>query len=228
MEHYYNNYRKQQKERERIMQRGCLIFAVLMAMMLTAWLVWQRGMLVEARTEAATESLAGQVLRLHVLADSDSLRDQQIKMQVKEEVVAWLHENRPEDADRKEMEVFIGEHLTEIKKLAQETVRQAGSSDTVTAELTRDEFPEKTYGTLTFPKGEYEALRIRIGSGEGHNWWCCLYPGLCFTDAVHVEADKKDMQELRTLVDEDAYEMVTCTSDFRIKWFFFGGYEGDR
>ena len=192
MEHYYNNYRKQQKERERIMQRGCLIFAVLMAMMLTAWLVWQRGMLVEARTEAATESLAGQVLRLHVLADSDSLRDQQ------------------------------------IKKLAQETVRRAGSSDTVTAELTRDEFPEKTYGTLTFPEGEYEALRIRIGSGEGHNWWCCLYPGLCFTDAVHVEADKKDMQELRTLVDEDAYEMVTCTSDFRIKWFFFGGYEGDR
>ena len=86
MEHYYNNYRKQQKERERIMQSGCLIFAVFMAMMLTAWLVWQRGMLVEARTEAATESLAGQVLRLHVLADSDSLRDQQIKMQVKEEV----------------------------------------------------------------------------------------------------------------------------------------------
>ena len=58
--------------------------------------------------------------------------------------MAWLHENRPEDADRKEMEVFIGEHLTEIKKLAQETVRRAGSSDTVTAELTRDEFPEKT------------------------------------------------------------------------------------
>ena len=87
MEHYYNNYRKQQKERERIMQSGCLIFAVLMAMMLTAWLVWQRGMLVEARTEAATESLAGQVLRLHVLADSDSLRDQQIKMQVKEEII---------------------------------------------------------------------------------------------------------------------------------------------
>ena len=142
MEHYYNNYRKQQKERERIMQRGCLIFAVFMAMMLTAWLVWQRGMLVEARTEAATESLAGQVLRLHVLADSDSLRDQQIKMQVKEEVVAWLHENRPEDADRKEMEVFIREHLTEIKKLAQETeknhediLEQADETDAVFGEL---------------------------------------------------------------------------------------------
>lgn len=152
MEHYYNNYRKQQKERERIMQSGCLIFAVFMAMMLTAWLVWQRGMLVEARTEAATESLAGQVLRLHVLADSDSLRDQQIKMQVKEEVVAWLHENRPEDADRKEMEVFIGEHLTEIKKLAQETVRRAGSSDTVTAELTRDKSRRKPTEHLHFRK----------------------------------------------------------------------------
>lgn len=204
------------------------MFSLLAAAVLTAWLVWQRGMLVEARTEAATAELAGQVLRFHVLADSDSLSDQQIKMQVKEDVVEWLRENRPVDANRKEMETFIRKHLTEIKELAQETVRRAGSSDTVTAELTRDEFPEKTYGTLTFPAGEYEALRIRIGAGEGHNWWCCLYPGLCFTDAVHVEADKKDMQELRTLLDEDAYEMVTCTSDFRIKWFFFGGHEGDE
>lgn len=224
MEHYN---RRQQEERERIIQRGCLILAVLVAAVLTAWLVWQRGMLVEARTEAATEELAGQVLRFHVLADSDSLRDQQIKMQVKEDVVTWLHENRPEDADRKEMEVFIRAHLTEIREVAQETVRREGSADTVMAELARDEFPEKTYGSLTFPAGEYEALRIRIGAGEGHNWWCCLYPGLCFTDAVHVEADKKDMQELRALLDADAYEMITCTSDFRIKWFFFGEYEGE-
>lgn len=228
MRHDRHYYRRQQKERERIIQRGCLIFAFLTAIVLTAYLAWQREMLVEARTEAATENLTGQVLRLHVLADSDSLRDQQIKMQVKEEVVTWLAENRPEDSTREEVEVFIREHLTEITELAQETVRREGSADVVTAELARDEFPEKTYGTLTFPEGEYEALRIRIGSGEGHNWWCCLYPGLCFTDAVRVEADKKDMQELKTLVDEDAYEMVTCTSDFRIKWFFFGGYEGDR
>ena len=124
--------------------------------------------------------------------------------------------------------VAVSRASIRIKELAQETARRAGSLDIVTAELTRDEFPEKTYGTLTFPAGEYEALRIRIGAGEGHNWWCCLYPGLCFTDAVHVEADKKDMQELRTLLDEDAYEMVTCTSDFRIKWFFFGGHEGDK
>lgn len=225
MEHYY---RRQQEERERIIQRGCLLFAILMAVVLTAHLVWQRGMLVEARSKAATEDLAEQVLRFHVLADSDGLRDQQIKMQVKEAVVSWLAENRPEDADRQETEAFIRSHLTEIRELAQETVRREESSDSVTAELTRDEFPEKTYGTLTFPAGEYEALRIRIGAGEGHNWWCCLYPGLCFTDAVHVEADEKDMQELRTLLDEDAYEMVTCTSNFRIKWFFFGGHEGER
>ena len=225
MEHYY---RRQQKERERIIQRGCLIAAILIAAGLTAWLVWQRGMLVEARSEAATEDLAGQVLRFHVLADSNSLRDQQIKMRVKDEVIAWLGENRPEDSTREEMEAFIGAHLAEIRELAEETVRREGSADTVTAELARDEFPEKTYGALTFPAGEYEALRIRIGAGEGHNWWCCLYPGLCFTDAVHVKADKKDMQELRTLVDEDAYEMVTCTSDFRIRWFFFGEHEGER
>ena len=106
MRHDRHYDRRQQGERERIIHRCCLIFALLVAAVLTAYLVWQRGMLVEARTEDATADLAGQVLRFHVLADSDSLRDQQIKMQVKEDVVAWLNENRPEDADRKEMEEF--------------------------------------------------------------------------------------------------------------------------
>lgn len=199
----------------------CLGISIAAAAVLTAWLTIQRGMLVEARAEQASEQLAEQVLRFHVLADSDSERDQQVKMQVKSAVISYLQEELGERHSLSGTKEFVREHLTEITELAQQTVRQENSGDTVTAELVRDDFPEKTYGDITFPAGTYEALRICIGSGRGHNWWCCLYPNLCFTDAVHGAVVPEDKQELAGVLDEDAYEMITCISDFKIKWFFF-------
>lgn len=201
--------------------RICIIFAIILAAALTAWVTVQRGLLVEARAETATEQLAGQVLRFHVLADSDSTRDQQIKMQVKEAVISYLQTEMAGEKTLDGTKQFVREHLNEIEEIAQQTVRDEGSGDGVTAELVTDEFPEKTYGDVTFPEGTYEALRIRIGNGEGHNWWCCLYPNLCFTDAVHAKVVPEDKQALQDLLDEDAYEMITCTTDFKIKWFFF-------
>lgn len=205
----------------RSVQRICLVISIVFAAALTAWLTVQRGLLVEARAQAATEELAGQVLRFHVLANSDSEEDQQIKMEVKEAVISWLREQMTEEENLEGTKEFVRGHLEELTEIAGQTVRDAGSSDGVTAELTTDEFPEKTYGDVTFPAGTYEALRICIGNGEGHNWWCCLYPNLCFTDAVCAKVVPEDKQELQDVLDEDAYEMITCTSDFKIKWFFF-------
>lgn len=213
--------KKDSKSRCRRVRRISLFVSLLLALVLTAWLTVERGLLVEARTQAATEELAGRVLRFHVLADSDSQEDQQIKMKVKEAVLAWLGEQMEAEETLDGTKEFVRDHLAEIRELAEETVRDAGSSDDVTAQLTMDDFPEKTYGDVTFPAGTYEALRICIGSGEGHNWWCCLYPSLCFTDAVCGKVVPEDKQELSDVLDEDAYEMITCTSDFKIKWFFF-------
>ena len=203
----------------------CLGISIVIAAALTGWAVMQRGLLVEARTERAAAELAGNVLRFHVLADSDSQRDQQVKMQVKSAVISYLQEKLDGQNSLRETKEYVQEHLEEIQEVAQETVRQENSEDTVTAELVRDEFPEKTYGDVTFPKETYEALRIRIGSGKGHNWWCCLYPNLCFTDSVCGKVVPEDKQELEGVLDEDAYEMITCTSDFKIKWFFFSEEE---
>lgn len=200
----------------------CLSISIVVAAALTAWVSVQRGLLVEARAEQATDRLAAQVLRFHVLADSDSERDQQVKMQVKSAVISYLQEELEGKSSLRGTKEFVREHLAEITGLAQRTVRQENSSDAVTAELVMDEFPEKTYGDVTFPAGTYEALRIRIGSGRGHNWWCCLYPNLCFTDAVGGAVAPEDKLELEGVLDEDAYDMITCTSDFKVKWFFFG------
>lgn len=200
--------------------RLLLITAILLAAFFTAWTVRERGILIEERTRTATEELSQQVLRFHVLADSDSAGDQEVKMKVKKAVIEYLQESMPEDKSLQGTRQFVEEHLEDIETLAGQTVLEAGSNDQVTARLETASFPEKTYGDVTFPEGEYEALRILIGSGKGHNWWCCLYPNLCFTDAVHAKVVPEDKRKLEEILDEDTYDMITCTSDFRIKWFF--------
>lgn len=148
-------------------------------------------------------------------------------MQVKEAVVDWLREHREEASGKEETKAFLADHLEEIEALSERVIQRAGGEDSVTAEIARDQFPEKTYGTLTFPAGEYEALRIRIGSGRGHNWWCCLYPGLCFTGALQVKEDQEEVKELEDLIDGDAFALMTGGAQVRIRWFFLGTHKGE-
>ena len=201
----------------------CLGIALLCGALLTGLLLVQRGMLVEARARRAGQELSREVLRFHVLADSDSRQDQQRKMEVKEAVLAYMGEAMPQDADLEETCSWVQEHLEALEQTAGETLREAGCSDPVRAELVRDYFPEKTYGDVTFPEGEYTALRVRIGEGQGHNWWCCLYPSLCFTDAVTARVPEEEKEQLGRVLGEDEYEMITAYSDFKLRWFFFGG-----
>lgn len=211
----------------RKIEKVCLCIALCMALVLTGWLIRERGVLVKAKTAHTQEALAGEVLRFHVLANSDSGEDQAAKMQVKEAVLAYMKRSMPEGRGIEETKAWAASHLGEIEDISMAALKEAGSQDTVSAELTADKFPAKTYGDVTFPAGTYEALRIRIGEAKGQNWWCCLYPNLCFTDAVHAVVPEEGKQELREVLSEDEYEMVTASSDFKIKWFFFGDASGE-
>ena len=200
----------------------CLGIALICGALLTGLLLVQRGMLVEARARRAGQELSREVLRFHVLADSDSPEDQQRKLEVKEALLAYMEEAMPLDADLEETCSWVRENLDSLEQTAEKRLREDGCSDPVRAELVRDYFPEKTYGDVTFPAGEYTALRILIGAGQGHNWRCCLYPSLCFTDAVTAHVPEEEKEELGRVLGEDEYDMITAYSDFRIRWFFFG------
>ena len=113
-------------------------------------------------------------------------------------------------------------HLEEIEQVAIATLEQEGCEDAVTVEVTNCYFPDKTYGDVTFPKGYYDALRIKIGEAKGKNWWCVLFPNLCFVDSIHAVVPEEGKKELKEVLDEEEYEMVTATSKFQVKWFFFG------
>ena len=195
------------------------VSAVILSAMLTAC-VW-RTETVSAKMETAQKHMAEEVLRFHVLANSDSKEDQELKMTVKDEVVSWL-EAKMDCNSLEETENFIRSHLTGIEEVAEETVRREGYSYPVQAALEWTDFPEKSYGDVTFPAGSYEALRIQIGESKGHNLWCVLYPNLCFIDSVRAVVPEKGKKQLKHVLTDDEYDMVTATSKFKVKWFFFG------
>ena len=91
----------------------------------------------------------------------------------------------------------------------------------VTAAVTTCWFPDKTYGDVTFPAGNYEALRIEIGSAKGHNWWCVLYPSLCFRDAANAVVPNEGKEKLKHVLTEEEYSEITAGTEFKISWYFW-------
>lgn len=181
-----------------------------------------RSQKVEAKVLKTQKELAGEVLRFHVLANGDSEEDQALKLKVKNGVLDYMKAKGQKSQSLAETKEWMEQHLEELAQTAVEIVAKNGYEYPVTARLTSSYFPDKSYGDVTFPAGTYEALRIEIGEGAGRNWWCVLYPNLCFTDATCQVVPKEGKEELKEVLQDDEYEMVTSTSQFKIKWFFFG------
>lgn len=174
----------------------------------------------QVKANAVQEKLSGEVFRFHVIANSDSEEDQELKMKVKEAVVAYMRETLSGAENAAEAKAWAIRHKEELVRVSEEVLRAEGCSDKVTAEVVRCEFPDKTYGDITFPAGWYDALRIKIGKAQGHNWWCVLYPNLCFMDSVHAIVPKEGKEELRSVLTDEEYAMIVKGTPVKIKWFF--------
>ena len=136
--------------------------------------------LLGARLDGAQAALADQVLRLHVLANSDSAEDQALKLQVRDRVLEEAARYLEQAADRDEAEELLRAHLHELAAAGAEAVGVAGYDYPVTASLVHNYwFPTKTYADFALPAGQYTALRVEIGAGAGQNWWCVVFPPLC-------------------------------------------------
>ena len=144
-----------------------LMLGVLCALGIGAW------------REGAQEELADSVIRLHVIANSDSEADQALKLAVRDRVLEQAECLYPEGADREEARRALECHLNALAAAGQAVVGEWGYDYPVSAELTRCWFPTKEYDGFALPAGEYEALRVVIGEGEGQNWWCVAFPPLC-------------------------------------------------
>ncbi|MCD7746033.1 MAG: stage II sporulation protein R [Lachnospiraceae bacterium] len=257
----------------------------------TAWTAWISSGLVTALLVAflnaavtaahfgmLQQGIAEEVLRFHVLANSDSEEDQAVKYLVRDAVLSWISEEKDECSmdersldecslderlldeylpekylpanntntltavnhhsetessetesglaaapdSRESVLQFLADNTGQIEETANKVLEEQGMPYRAEAEITWSYFPDRTYGECTFPAGWYQALRIRLGEAKGQNWWCLLYPSLCFTDALHAVVEEESQKKLEeSLTAEEYQSLLKHPEEWKIafRWF---------
>ncbi len=155
------------------------------------------------------DSLNKKVIRFHVLANSDSNLDQTVKLKVKDNVINYIHPLLEKSSSLDESRKILNENKEEIISIANKTLKENGQDYVATAELAKQQFPVKSYGNIVFPSGEYEAFRILLGKAEGKNWWCVMFPPLCFVDVKNAVADETMEKELKKTLSNSEIESIS-------------------
>lgn len=156
------------------------------------------------------------VVRLHVLANSDSAEDQELKFKVRDYVLMETSTIVEGAKTREEAEAVLRENLSRIEAVAAAVVADSGYDYPVTVELGLEEYPTRDYESICFPSGTYTSLRVCIGEAEGQNWWCVLFPNLCFAAASN--GDSKQAAEdafISAGLTPEQYKIITETEDVK-------------
>lgn len=159
------------------------------------------------------KGLADNLIRLHVIANSDSSADQALKRDVRDAVLAYLKDRLKDSRDMEQTKYIINSNRESILTIARDEIKKYGSDYSVTANLGSYPFPTKAYGDITLPAGNYQALRVVIGKGEGANWWCVLFPPLCFVDVTHGAVPDSVKEELKKNLSSEEYSIIASADD---------------
>lgn len=135
-------------------------------------------------------------IRLHIRADSNDEEAQKVKLAVRDEIVGYLSAKSNDISSREEMLVLLSSQLPELEQRANSVLKQNGFDYGCKTKIVREDFPEKQYGELTFPEGNYLALILELGKAEGQNWWCVAYPPLCFVASEETDGDKVEYRSI--------------------------------
>ena len=169
---------------------------------------------------AVSEDISNSVFRLHVIANSDSEDDQSLKYKVRDKVIEYMNEIAKDCTSKAEVINLAYKYQDKFKQIAENVIRQNGYDYDVNIKIGNFEFPTKYYGDISLPAGYYDALRIEIGEAKGQNWWCVMFPPLCFVDVtsgIVPDESKKIMQD--NLGDEE-YRLISDNESTDIKFKF--------
>lgn len=188
------------------MRRILPIKVLLLMLLIFCFVAGGWALLLQQDERSATVmSNRGDYVRLHILANSDSIKDQQLKLKVRDAVIAYLTPYVKDVSDAREANTIIASHQATIIEVATAVLRENGANYPVAVQMGTFEFPVRSYGSLVLPAGEYQAVRILLGQAAGQNWWCVLFPPLCFIDGANTalapvsEAALTEQQGNRTL-----------------------------
>ncbi|HOM02222.1 MAG TPA: stage II sporulation protein R [Acetivibrio sp.] len=171
------------------------------------------GVALISYSEDVSSGLADNIIRLHVLANSDSPEDQQLKRDVRDVVINFMKDKLKNVKDVETTKRIIEENSEAIKQVALNEIKRQNKDYDVKVMLGVYPFPTKVYGDISLPAGNYQALRVVIGDGEGQNWWCVLFPPLCFVDATHGTVPDSVKDDLKQVLSEEEYYLITTKDE---------------
>lgn len=167
---------------------------------------------VTAYSDNVQTDLQSNMLRLHIIANSDSDEDQNVKLMVRDAVLKETG-SKLADEDKEICKDNIVCNLDAVKEIADRVLAENGFDYASYVQYGKFAFPEKTYKSMILPAGDYYGVRIVLGEGKGHNWWCVMYPPLCFREGQEVQLSKESEKILREKLDKDTYDIITKKDD---------------
>lgn len=176
-------------------------------------------------SQSISYNLSDSVFRLHIIANSDSSADQELKLKVRDNIIEYMNTLTSSSSDKKDVISMVNYHLDSFKEIALNTIKENGYNYDVNIEIGNFHFPTKSYGDISFPAGNYDALKIEIGDAIGQNWWCVLFPPLCFVNSSTGVVPDDSKNTLKENINSESYEIISegnnsndNTSDIKIKF----------
>lgn len=170
--------------------------------------------------DAVSNNISDSVFRLHVIANSDSEEDQTLKLKVRDNLLEYMNTIAKDSTNKEEAMRIASEHKNEFIQIAEKTIRENGYEYTVNIQIGKADFPTKYYGDITLPAGEYDALKVEIGEAKGKNWWCVMFPSLCFIDVSSGIVDDEAKVNLEENLENESYSLISDKKNSEIKLKF--------
>ena len=169
---------------------------------------------------AVSEDISESVFRLHVIANSDSKEDQDLKYKVRDSILDYINEEAVNCSSKEEVISLAQEKKQELYDIAKKVIEKNGYNYDVNISIGNFEFPTKTYGDISFPAGNYDALRVEIGESNGQNWWCVMFPPLCFVDVTSGIVPDESKETIKENLNDEEYSLISDIESPDIKFKF--------
>jgi stage II sporulation protein R len=170
--------------------------------------------------QTISTDISNSVFRLHVIANSDSKEDQDLKYKVRDSLLKYMNSICSNCSSKQEAINIVEEHKDNFKEIALQTIKENNYSYNVNINIGNFEFPTKTYGDISLPAGYYDALRVEIGEAKGKNWWCVMFPPLCFVDVSSGIVPEESKELIENNVSEEEFALISENSSNDIQFKF--------
>ena len=163
--------------------------------------------------DAVSTNIENSVFRLHVIANSDSIEDQNLKYKVRDSLLEYMNSISKSCTTKEEIIELTKMHSNEFLNIAKQVVNENGYNYDVNINIGNFDFPTKNYGDISFPAGSYDALRVEIGNASGQNWWCVMFPPLCFVDVSSGIVPDSSKEEIKESLNDEEYALISETNN---------------